>query len=298
MILVRVPATTANLGPGFDCFGMALALYGTLRFEEREEGLAFSGVEERYRNEDNLAVRAYRRAQREMGVPETGLYVDIQSDIPVSRGLGSSASLIAAGIAAASAAHGHALDDTAMLRLATELEGHPDNVAPALLGGLTVSMQEEGQVYAMRCPISENVRVCVLIPDFELSTHRARAALPREVPLADAVYNASHAALLLRALEQGDMTAISAAMRDRLHQPYRKGLIAGYDAARTLALRNGAAAFAISGAGPTLVCLHDRTDFAARMREDIKALDGIWRVLELVIDTQGAVVSEVAAHEG
>lgn len=287
MITVRVPGTTANLGPGFDCFGMALSVYGTLRFEEREAGLMFSGVDARFQNEENLAVTAYRRALREIGAAQKGLYVEIQSDIPVSRGLGSSASLIVAGIAAANAAHGYPLTENDMLRLATELEGHPDNVAPALMGGLTASIMADDRVYAMRCPIAENVRACVLIPDFELSTHKARAVLPAQVPFADAVFNASHAAVMLRALETGDMAAIGAAMRDRLHQPYRKALIDEYDKVQALAIKNGAAAFAISGAGPTLLCLHDRADFAAQMEKDVRELKNHWRVMELRVDTQG-----------
>ena len=157
------------------------------------------------------------------------------------RGLGSSASLIAAGLTAANAAHDSRLDGAALLRLATELEGHPDNVAPALLGGLTASIMDGDSVLAMRCPLSERLRFMALIPDFELSTRRARAALPSQVPLADAVFNASRAAVLLRALETGDMRAVSAAMDDRLHQPYRAPLIDEYEDVRALcaALRRG-----------------------------------------------------------
>lgn len=191
MITVQVPATTANLGPGFDCFGMALTLYGRFTFEELPAGLCFEGVPEAFCNADNLAVRAYFSALKAINLPQAGLFLRIASDIPVSHGLGSSASLIAAGIFAANAAHGSPLSKQQMLTLATALEGHPDNVAPALLGGLTVSMMTDRQAIAVPCPVSERIHVCALVPDFELSTHRARAVLPQSVPFADAVFNVS-----------------------------------------------------------------------------------------------------------
>lgn len=295
MIAVQVPATTANLGPGFDCFGMALTLYGRFTFEELPAGLRFEGVPEAFCNANNLAVRAYFSALRAMNLPETGLFLRIASDIPVSRGLGSSASLIAAGIFAANAAHGSPLSDQQMLTLATALEGHPDNVAPALLGGLTVSMMAEGQAIAIPCPVSEGIHVCALIPDFELSTHRARAVLPASVPFADAVFNVSRAAATLRALETGDCKLLAAALDDRLHQPYRQSLIAEYDRVRELALACGASAVCISGAGPTILCLHAQADFAAQMSQAVGALQHHWRVLPLRVDFQGAQVLEEGA---
>ena len=287
MIFVRVPATSANLGPGFDCFGLALNLYGRFGFEETEHGLTFENVDEKYQNADNLAVVAYFHALDALGVPRRGLRVRIDSDIPPCRGLGSSASLIAAGLTAANAAHDSRLDGAALLRLATELEGHPDNVAPALLGGLTASIMDGDSVLAMRCPLSERLRFMALIPDFELSTRRARAALPSQVPLADAVFNASRAAVLLRALETGDMRAVSAAMDDRLHQPYRAPLIDEYEDVRALALRCGAAAVCISGAGPTLMCVYTGDDFAPAMARGLQAMKHRWQALALLPDMQG-----------
>ncbi len=293
MIYVRVPATSANLGPGFDCFGLALTLYGRLGFEETAEGLEFENVEPKYCNSDNLAVKAYYRALREMKLPECGLRVSIYSDIPPCSGLGSSASLLAAGLVAANAAHGNVLDRDVLLRLATELEGHPDNVAPALLGGMTASIMDGENVLSMNCPLSEKLRFLVLIPDFELSTQLARAALPKQVPLADATFNVSRAAVLLRAMEKGDTAAIRIAMNDRLHQPYRAGLINEYDDVRSLALESGAAAFCISGAGPTLMCVYeDGKNFEAKMAEGLRNMKNHWRALALRPDTQGTVVEE------
>lgn len=293
MITVLVPATTANLGAGFDCFGMALSLYGRFSFEELPSGLRFEQIEAAYCNKDNLAVRAYRSAQRAMGLPESGLFVRIASDIPVSRGLGSSASLIVAGIFAANAAHGNRLSMQQMLNLASELEGHPDNVAPALLGGLTVSLYENGQAIAIPCPVSPRVHVCALVPDFELSTQRARQALPASVPLRDAVFNVSHAAATLKALEYGDFSLIQAALSDRLHQPYRKALIAEFDAVQALSMRCSAAACCISGAGPTLLCLYEQAEFPARIAQAVQELRHAWRILPLAIAPRGAhILSE------
>ncbi len=290
MIFVRVPATSANLGPGFDCFGLALNLYGRFGFEETAEGLSFENVEEKYQNADNLAVRAYFRVLDELGMPRRGLRVRIDSDIPPCRGLGSSASLIAAGLTAANAAHGSMLDGAVLLRLATEIEGHPDNVAPALRGGLTASIMDGDSVLAMRCTLSEKLRFMALIPDFKLSTQRARAVLPKQVPLADAVFNASRTAVLLRALETGDMRAVAAAMDDRLHQPYRASLIDEYEAVRALALRSGATAVCISGAGPTMMCVYADDEFNAAMTRGLQDMRNRWRALPLLPDMQGALI--------
>lgn len=292
MITVRVPGTSANLGPGFDCFGLALSIYGKLSFEETESGLSFENVAPEFQNENNLAVRAYRRTLREISAPEKGLFVRIESDIPVSRGLGSSASLLVAGIVAANAAHGYPLDQQAMLNIATELEGHPDNVAPALLGGLTVSLMDDKNIFCMECPVARNVRFCVLVPDFELETKKARAVLPAEIPFRDGCFNAAHSAVLLKALEAGDLKAIGAAMKDRLHQPYRTALINEYEKVYAMAMDCGASAFCISGAGPALMCVYSDRNFGGRMKAAVRSLHSRWRVLPLNVDTQGAVVLE------
>lgn len=292
MIAVRVPATTANLGPGFDCLGLALNVYGVFHFEERDSGLKFENIASEFCNENNLAVVAYRRALREMGAAERGLYLRIHSDVPVSSGLGSSASLLTAGVVAANEAHNRPLDERTMLKLLTELEGHPDNVAPALLGGLTASMMSGSDVISMCCAISPRVHVCALIPDFSLSTKLARSVLPRTLPFADAVYNISRVTVLLKALEAGDFAAISAAMDDRLHQAYRSKLIDEYDAVRAMAMECGAAAFCISGAGPTLLSIYEDGEYPRRMRAAVKNLKNFWRVLTLDVDMDGAKVLE------
>ena len=290
MITIRVPGTTANLGPGFDSLGLALGVYGYFTFEEREAGLAFENVAPEFQNEENLAIRGYRRAMREMNLPQPGIYLHIESDIPVSSGLGSSASLIVAGVVAANELHGKQLSQQTLLNLVTELEGHPDNVAPALLGGVTASIMDQKDVITMQCPISDQLRFAVLIPDFSLSTAEMRAALPRQIPFSDAAYNIAHACVLLKALEAGDFGAIAAAMNDRLHQPYRSPLIDEYDEVRSRALQAGALGFAISGAGPTLLCIYQDEGFYWRMKQAVRSLSRKWRVMPLPVDRFGAVV--------
>ena len=291
MVTVRVPATTANLGPGFDTFGCALALYNTLTFEETASNLCFAGCEPAYCNEDNLAVAAYRAVMNKLGIPMHGLSVTIHTEIPISRGLGSSASLIAAGAAAANALHGNPYTPLQLLGICNDIEGHPDNLAPALLGGLVASFVENGCPVAERYDVHPSLHFTALIPDFKLSTQQARSILPKKVPFADAVFNVSRASVLLKALEKGDAEIIRTALQDRLHQPYRSSLIPGYDQVRKLAAECGCLAFCISGAGPTLLCLSMDEDFDRRLAGRIHELPDHWRQMPLPVDHTGVQVT-------
>ncbi len=291
---VRVPATTANLGPGFDSFGCALGLYNTYTFEAVDGGLEISGCAEKYCNPKNLSVRAYEMTLQEAGVPYTGLRMEmLETQIPVSRGLGSSAAMIVAGIVAANAQAGYPFDNRKMLELATRIEGHPDNLAPAFYGGLTASMVNDGIPDTVSYKMAEGLRFVVCIPTFELPTVKARKALPEVYSRADAVYNISHGAVLLKALENGDKSVISRALNDRLHQPYRFSLIPEYETVRRIALESGAIAFCISGAGPTLLALTDDRNFAGRLSARLgKETKKGWKVLSPEIDRHGATVTE------
>jgi len=291
---VRVPATTANLGPGFDSFGCALGIYNVYTFEAIEKGLEITGCAERYCNYRNLAVRAYMMTLEEAGVPFTGLRMEmLQTDVPLSRGLGSSAAMIVAGIVAANAEAGSPLDKRKMLQIATLIEGHPDNLAPALYGGLTASMMHDGMPDTVLYDIAKDLKFVVCIPDFELPTSKARKALPDQYSRADAIYNLSHGAVLLKALETGNKPLITRALNDRLHQPYRFGLIDEYHAVEKIAQEEGAISCCISGAGPTVLVLTDDNSFASRLEERLKkeTRNG-WRVLSPEIDRVGATVTE------
>lgn len=287
-ITVRVPATTANIGPGFDSMGCALALYNYITCEVLPAGnLIITGCPEQYQNEENLAVQGYRAVLRRLDLPNEGLSLNIQANIPVCRGLGSSAALIAGGAAAANLLHGSPLSPAELLAVTNKIEGHPDNLAPAIYGGLTASLVEGGKPRTVKLALSPTLHWVAAVPDFELSTHLARSVLPKKVAFADAVYNASHAAVLAGALGSGDRELIAMALRDRLHQPYRESLIPEYGKVKAAAEQCGAIAFCISGAGPTLMALTDERDFAARLAEQCKSFERRWNIMELPVDQEG-----------
>ena len=291
-MIARVPASSANLGPGFDSFGIAWQLYNEIDFQITEDGFSISGCAEQYQNENNLACRGFRRVLERCGIPYTGVAIRFgRCAIPVSRGLGSSAALIAAGVTAANELYELGLSRSELLLLATEVEGHPDNVAPALYGGLGVSAMDGGRAITRRFPLSDRLHFAALVPPFELSTALARSVLPESLPREDAVFNVSRGALLLRALGDGDAELLAFAMDDRIHQRYRATLIDGFHTARNEAQESGAAGICISGAGPTILCVSERPDFPARMETALElALPG-WEFLELTPDLDGARVA-------
>jgi homoserine kinase len=263
MMKIRAPATSANLGPGFDCLGVALSLFDRFEAEESDR-LLVSGCRPELAGSDNLFVRAYRRGLEELGLPFRGLRLVIQADIPIARGLGSSAACIVGGLLAAShcAPSGEmrwgALGRDRLLDLAAELEGHPDNVAPALLGGFRASVVDEGRVTAIGAEVAPSLVFHALVPPFELSTSLARAALPAELPFRDAVFDVGRAALVCGAFLSRDYGKLGAACADRLHEPYRAPLIRGFGEVVERAKAAGALAVFLSGAGPTVMALELR----------------------------------------
>ena len=284
----RIPASSANLGPGFDCFGIAWQCYNEIEFIPREEGLLISGCAEKYCNEDNLAYKAYHAAMTWAGQRESGLEIRFgRTYIPVSRGMGSSAALIVGGVVAANAIHGLELSGSELLAIATSVEGHPDNIAPALFGGFTVSAMDGIAAVTTHFPISEKLFFTLLIPDFELSTELARSVLPEAVSRQDAIFNISRSALLIKALERGDRQLMRIALEDKLHQPYRTKLIQGFETAEAAAKKLGAMGICISGAGSTLLCIADRPEFSAEMEEALKESLPGWKVLGVKPDLQG-----------
>ncbi len=289
-VTVRVPATSANLGSAFDTAGIAFALYNVFCFE-RSDALKFIGFETDFCNERNLAYVAYRAVCDKLGVESAVTVTQISCDVPVSRGLGSSATLLAAGAVAANALHGFKLSDTDLLAICTEIEGHPDNVAPALFGGLCVSLTEGTTPHTARCPVSERICFTAVSPDFEVATRDARAVLPDTVSRHDAVFNLSRAALLPRAFETGDPALLRAVTQDRLHEQYRKKLFRNVDEVERAARRCGAYAFIISGAGSTCLCLSE-SPIADTLNELLAPLANGWRALALTVDTEGAALTE------
>ena len=289
-IKIRVPATSANLGPGFDCLGCAFELYNTFIFSPAV-GYTFTGVEERFCNEDNLAVVGYKKVMAYLELEPVGFHMEIADcQIPICRGLGSSSTLILAGAYAANALHHGGLSREELLDLCTEIEGHPDNLAPAVYGSLTGSMMFDGKPVTVRYTPNPALTWVAMVPDFELSTQKARQVLPHSVTREDAIFNVSRASILLGALEQGDEALIALAMDDRLHQNYRKPLIPEYADVERIVLEEGFPAMCISGAGPTLLTVTRHGGNIASLRKRLKALSGGWKVLPQQVDMQGVVV--------
>jgi homoserine kinase len=283
-VSVRVPATSANLGPGFDALGLALTLYDDVTARVTGDGLSIEvtgeGADGVARDESHLVVRAMQRAFDVLGAPPPGLAVHCVNRIPHGRGLGSSAAAITAGLVLARAlvtGGADSLPDTDLLALAAEIEGHPDNVAPCLLGGCTVAWTDGGRAAALRVEIADTIRPVLLIPSFASSTAQARGLLPEAVPHRDATHNASRAALLVAALSAAPQLLLEAT-EDRLHQPYRAAAI-GPSAQLMTRLRAAGHAAVISGAGPSvLVLARDE-----REAEAIPAADG-WRREALAVE--------------
>lgn len=294
-IIVRVPATSANMGPGFDTLGCAFELYNIFSFEETGNRLNITGCEKKYAGEDNLAAVAYYAALEKIGLKKpAGLKIHIQSDVPVSRGLGSSSTLIVAGVTAANAIHGSKMSKEEILALCSQMEGHPDNVAPAIYGGLVASVLRDGAPVIVRYDINPSIRFTALIPDFPTSTEEARAALPDDIKRLDAVYTVGCLAVLLKALETGDEKALAASLDDRLHQPYRKKMIDEYDKVREAALSSGCAGFVISGSGSTCLCVGGNSSFPEMMKEIVSSYNNKWEVLPLKVDMEGAAIVQEA----
>ncbi len=288
-VTIRVPATSANLSCGFDVLGCAWNLYNTLQFTLSDH-LSFSGCDMRFQNKDNLAYQSFSAVFKYLGKTTPPVHIDIQSDIPVCRGLGSSAAMLAAGALAASALSASNLTKEELLNITTPLEGHPDNLAPAFFGGLVASMQDKGNIYYVEYPIHESLHFSALSPDFPLSTQASRAALPSSVPFKDAVFNLSRLALLPKAFGNGDISLLSVCMSDRLHQPYRWSLISGIDDVQRIADSLGCRAFCISGAGPSLLCVSDDPFFSDKLRTHVSGLPHNWVVRDLCPDMHGAMI--------
>ncbi len=290
-VKVRIPATSANIGPGFDSLGCAFNIYNMLTATRAQTTLV-TGCPPEYAGEDNLALVAFRAAERRAGRPATPVALHIETGVPVSRGLGSSATLFVGGALAADRLLSLGLSKTDIFEIAHELEGHPDNVAPAVFGGFTACLVEGGKPYATTLPVHPSLRFCAFVPDFELATRRARSVLPETVPFADAVANGTHVAVLLSALREGDTHLLSLALYDRLHEPYRRPLIPGFSVAEAAAREAGAHAFFISGSGSTCMAIYTNEDFMASVCTRMQAVLPAWQVLALELDHTGAAVVE------
>ena len=289
-VKIRVPATSANLGPGFDVAGLALTLYNTFTFELNDGGLNIAGCPTQFCNEENLTYQAFKEAAEYCGLEYKGVNIDCVSQVPYTRGLGSSSTCIVAGIVGAFAFKDKAEDRQEILELATKIEGHPDNVAPAIFGGLTVSVMEQDNVLTLNIPVKHEYKYVTLIPPFTLSTEQSRKVLPQTLDRKDAITNVSHLALVVASLINGYDEGLKLGFKDRLHQPYRGGLIRGYDEIMAVLDKDpDVLGCYLSGAGPTLMAVIKEEDKmgVVRIKEELGSLLNDWDVLKLELDHRG-----------
>lgn len=286
MIRVKVPATSANLGVGFDCMGLALDWQGVFTFCFDGPEFMISGCPKAYQNKDNLVYHAFARTLMALGKRVPVVQIHIDTPIPVARGLGSSASCIVAGVLGAVAYSGQKLPLQELLRLATLLEHHPDNVAPALYGSLCASFMENGLPYTAQFAVHEKFRFVTIIPDYEVRTEDARRILPSDMSYADAIYQMGRCATLGKALESGDEEMVRHACIDRMQEPYRSRLIPEYDEVKRLCMDLGALAFVISGSGSTMLAVCT-ADTGGKLCRQLSERFRSWQVLELKAAAKG-----------
>jgi homoserine kinase len=298
---VTVPATTANLGPGFDCLGAALSLYNRFEFSllptaEQPVLIQATGLEAEKVTLDgsNLAYRAFAYFYEQMGQTPPPVHLAIALEVPLSRGLGSSATAIVGGLVGANVLAGSPVAQERVMAMAIALEGHPDNVVPALMGGCRLSASDPESAWTIcEVPWHPDIVPVIAIPNFELSTAEARQVLPQTYSRVDAIFNMAHLGLLIRGLDSGNGDWLRAALQDRIHQPYRLPLIRGYEAVWEGAIAAGAYGVVMSGAGPTLMALTHRSQAetvrtAMAMAWAAQGVSVQTRTLQL--DMDGAVV--------
>ncbi|MGB4181425.1 MAG: homoserine kinase [Bacilli bacterium] len=286
-ITVTVPATSGNVGPGFDAMGLALALYNQFEFEPAERW-EFVGFSEKYRTEDNMVVRAFKKTFEAANVPPRPFRVALTQCIPIARGLGSSASCIVAGVTAANYYLEGRLSARELLNIAAEIEGHPDNVAAAFHGSLICAYEQNNDFYYVKYPVCESLLFTVAIPNFTLPTAKARAALPDALSYDKITYSLARAINIPDAMGRGEIDKLFFLLDDRLHQPYRLALISESQKFRSFS-RKHKIPFWVSGGGPALVFVSKQNiDY---MLQHIQ-LDFRWQFITLKVDQDGTRVRE------
>ncbi len=305
-VSVKVPATTANLGPGFDCLGLALPIYNTITVEETimpGTGVEINIIDETNEqdiisiptDENNIVYKAIELLYNSIGQTPDELKITINTHIPIARGLGSSAAVAVGGLLAANKLLGSPADEAALLSIASEIEGHPDNVTPAIVGGFVLaSLEEDGSVVYRKLPWPKDWKITVCIPDYELATDIARSVIPEEIPLKDAVFNLKRSAMLVEAVNSADKDLMKFALSDRLHQPYREKLVPGMkEIKEVLKHEDNVMGCVLSGAGPALLVV----SYGNNLNKIKEIISKTWldmgvksQVYTLDIEENGAVV--------
>ena len=297
MIHIQIPATSANMGPGFDSIGVALKLYNHIWVEEIAEGVEIEVKREQEipvpRNEENLIYQTMKYLYDQKGLTMPGVRIIQEDYIPMVRGLGSSAACIVGGLMAANELAGRPCTKEELAQMAAKLEGHPDNSNPAIFGSMVVGAQDENRMNHVRLELPDDLIFATMIPDFPVSTADARRVLPDKYSRADVVFNGSRAALLVASMMTGKYENFDMAMEDRVHQPYRSVLIPGMDEIFVHAKEYGAAACYLSGAGSTLMAMvtRDKAEtFERKMSEYLTTLQHNWELKLLEADMQGVKI--------
>ena len=281
-------ASSANIGAGFDCLGICLSIENTFIFSEYENAVIINNHADTLRNKNNLIVKSYYKACEVMGIkPGSGLKLDVKTVVPLSRGLGSSATCITAGVTAAFLFGGFELDKNDIFDLAAQIEGHPDNVAPNIFGSGTLAYTYKDRFKYLTFSIDPKYFFIAMIPDFKLSTQRSREAVPKYYSREDAVFNMTRTAMTMHALQNGDSELLAEALDDRMHQKYRAPLIKGYENVVRTSKAVGAIGTFISGAGPTIMAVADNKDVYKRLQSSFSQSKLNWQVELLSVNTEG-----------
>lgn len=296
MVRVKVPATTANMGPGFDTLGMALDLYNYIEIIPTEKKIEVS-IESKKLNvetKDNLIYQAIKKTYEKAGETCKGFSINVyKCDVPMSRGLGSSATCIVGGILGANELLGGKLTTEEMLEVANAMEGHPDNVAPALLGGMVTSIQDNGKVYYSKVNVPKDILCGVMIPDFKVSTHDARGVLPESYSMEECVFNLSHLSLFVTALNNGELHLLRHAVNDKVHEPYRGKLIPNIEKIFSESQNIGSLCEFISGSGSTLLAFIHKKDkdlYLENMKKALAKIENNWTIKIISPNFKGGCV--------
>lgn len=295
MIEVKVPATSANLGSGFDSLGISLSMYNNIGIEEYDSVDIISKDGKKIpKDKSNLILWSANRLYEICGKKLPGLKIEQENNIPMARGLGSSSACIVAGLLAANTFLKNPLSKEELINLGTEIEGHPDNIAPAFLGGLVTSAVEGNKVYSVSLPIDKKIRFAVFIPPFELKTTVSRSVLPRVYSKEDSVYNLSRATLMVSSLYSGKLENLRVSVQDKMHQPYRMKFIDDAETVFKVSYELGSYGTYITGAGPSIIAIIDETNIDNLRKNAIKSLEekGVkgWNLEILRSDSIGASI--------
>lgn len=291
MFKVITPATTANIGPGFDILGLSLNLFNTFTVE-KSETFQLYGFDEKYTNENNLVLQSYIALFNQLNLKPIPIKITIDCQIPTSRGLGSSSSCIVAGIIIANHILNNPLSSKELCTLATKLEGHPDNVVPCLLGGLCSSKLTDKELFISHYEISKKLKLVCLIPNFEVETKVARSVVPLTIDKTDTINNMSNLLLLLEGLKSNNELFIHEGIVDALHVPYRKKLIHDYDKVESILIKCGCAGFTISGSGPTCLALFTKDYSLETIKKELLGLRNDWQAIPLSVNHHGTRVED------